>query len=264
MKPTAFLAIIVATLMPGCCILHPTPACQSASYWQIETELANQLNRQFGSDTWWQIVPLPAGDYPLGYVLDGGFPLTTKCSCSTNDLQGASMQDRLPQSLTNTSAINISLGFPTNWAPYFTGSFGITNTNYLFLSYSNLTIQYINPDVYRNALKNGDCKTALDEITNHPAIMLVGYVYAQKTLTSFGGFDANLQVKTVSNAGMALSLDHNGGFTLQDTNAVPSFAIVSHPLVPSERSVAATTSETLLQKPSFKSALAAVMPVSRK
>jgi hypothetical protein len=241
------------------------------NYYDLQKDLALQINDGIGSsEDWWQVAPLPAGEFSLGDVLEGGFPKTELCRFPPTSLENYPARHLLPNAISNNFAVSVSAGFPSSWARYFDGSFSLNDTSGVYVAYSNLHLQIINPDKYSERIKRGDCSAKLSQLTsNGPAVILVGYIYGQATLRSYNGFNGSLAVKTVQNAGVTVSVDSNGGFCIQDTNAVPCFAIVSSVTVKPFKTglrienvpdTATNTSEytVALRRPTFRQAVEAV------
>ena len=226
----------------------------------MQDDLARDLNQRFGDTNWWQIVPIPLADYPIGTILDRGISTSTNCVFASSVLENLSVGDRIPQIITNTTGFSLQLKSPTNITAA-TAGLAVDYKRSIYVSYTRMTLQSVVPDVYSKTIESeSECKRTLrDRFSKMPdASLLVGYLKGQFQLSASHNFDIDL-TGAAYGANGTLAYTNSGGWTVLETNSVPCFAVVATPKLETNKSTE-TASILKFERPNYTAAAGATDP----
>jgi hypothetical protein len=253
------LAGATAIFVCGCCSLLHIGCPTQTSYWEMQDELARDLNKRFGDQNFWQIVPVPLANYPVGTVLDKGISTSTNCVFSNALLQTLAAEDRIP-AITNSMGFDLQLKSPTNITAV-TGGVGISYGKPVYIAYTHMTLQCVIPDVYFKAIGDeSECKRTLrDRLLMMPdTCILVGYLKGQFQLSASHDFRINFNAAAYGANG-TISFTNSGGWTVLETNSVPCFAVIATPKLVADKSKMSGSIE--FKRPNYKAAAEATKPI---
>jgi hypothetical protein len=198
------------------------------SYEQVQDKLAHDLNNRFGDTNFWQIVPIPLADYPIGTILDRGTPTSMNCVFTDNLITTERGDDRIASAITSGSGFTLRLLSPTNITAV-TGGLAVVYGRPIYVSYKNMTLNHVLPDSYFEAIAEGSkCeRTIRDRFLRIPdTTLLVGYLKGQFQLSASRDFSIDLRTAAYGANG-TLTYTNSGGWTVLETNSVPCFALVA-------------------------------------
>jgi hypothetical protein len=248
---------LFVVLMLGC----KTP---QRDYWSATDKLASALNERYGNSRS-QIVPLPIADnYQEGTTLVKGIANGFACIFPTNAVLAFTSPMLATES--NTVSFDLELSSPTNISQ-FTGDFNITAGKTVFVSYSHMALEQLDPQYYIPIISstNSDClqqlRGNLSDDSN--TMMIVGYISGQFQMSQSKNFQIDLKGAAYGANGK-IAYTNSGGWTVLTTNSVHCFAIISKPKLKAGRGPASIDPvhyDVTLDQPDRPSALKAVNPL---
>jgi hypothetical protein len=196
----------------------------------MQVGIAQQLNKIYGDTNWWQIVPIPLADYPIGSIMDNGISRSTNCVFGDEDLQTFPADNRIP-TVMDDSGFSLQLQSPSNITAVTVG-LNIDTSKSVHILYSNMVYHAVIPDVYSSVLaaSNSVCLRTLKSLTtiNPNVTILVGYLKAQYMLSTTKNFKFDINAAAYGANG-SLVYTNSQGWTVLQTNSAPCFAIIATP-----------------------------------
>ncbi len=225
------LALTAGALLSSCG--DPKTSYQSSgnqviSYFKAQRDFAEALGTAVAQEQGpvYRLVPIAGPQYPVGSALDPANPadvVTAACLVPEPSLVAWAPLPATRQIL--RTSFGASLPALLNSASTLLGSLGVNvgSTSSADWQMEDVAQRLSPQSVFLDAISTGSCA----EQTNDRDILFVrGILYAKETFTSTTGFNAAASTSEIG-GGLRVSVDQNGGFKVEDAQAIPRFHIVT-------------------------------------
>ncbi|RVO68494.1 hypothetical protein [Sinorhizobium medicae] len=225
------LAIIAGTMLSACGDTksnYENSGKQAVAYIQARRDFAQALGSAVAQKQGpvYRLVAISGPQYPVGSALDPANPadaVTTACLVpepalvawaplpAVNQSRNVSLGASLPALLGSASSLLSKLGI------------NVARTSSANWRMEDVAQRLSPQAVFAEAISTGSCA---EQTSERDILFVRGVIYAKETFTSTTGFNAAASTSE-SGGGFRVSADQNGGFKVEDAQAIPRFHIVT-------------------------------------
>lgn len=180
-----------------------------------------------GENENWRVLPIYGPIYALGTPMVPGStePLTDKCKVPEGDIQDGDMSTFPAISANRKFSMGASVpsGIAKAKNLLASGGLGFSTSTESNLSYDDMRQIAVFTDVFDEAIFRTDC---LMVIANKDVTLIRGQIIGKETISSNRTVGANATVEVLEEEALKLTFDREGGYKLQDTEALPKYYYV--------------------------------------
>lgn len=225
------LAVIAGTLPSACGdpkTNFESSGSQAIAYIEARRDFAQALGAAVAQEQGpvYRLVAITGPQYPVGSALDPANPadaVTTACLVPEPSLVAWAPLPTISQS--RTTSFGASLPALLSSASPLLANLGIDVSSTSSANWRMEDVaQRLSPQlVFADAISTGPCA---EQTADRDILFVRGVLYARETFTSTTGFNAAASTSEIG-GGLRVSVDQNGGFRVEDAQAIPRFHIVT-------------------------------------